>query len=116
MVITEFFFFWPHHLAKNSFTRKKSYDQLRQHVKKQRRYFTDKGSSNQIYGSSNSHVWMWELGYEEAECQRIAAFKLWHWRRLLWVPWSARRSNQLILKEISPEYSLEGLMLKLKLQ
>ena len=50
------------------------------------------------------------------ECQRIDAFELWHWRRLLRVPWTARRSNQSILKEISPEYSLEGLMLKLKLQ
>ena len=48
-----------------------------------------------------------------AECQRIDAFKLWHWRRHLRVPWSARRSNQSILKEINPEYSLEGLMLKL---
>ena len=51
-----------------------------------------------------------------AECQRIAAFELWCWRRLLRIPWTARRSNQSILKEISPEYSLEGLMLKLKLQ
>ena len=60
-------------------------------------------------------------GYEswtikKAECRRIDAFELWCWRRLLRVPWTARRSNQSILKEISPEYSLEGLMLKLKLQ
>ena len=53
---------------------------------------------------------------KKAEHQRIDAFKLWCWRRLLRVPWNARRSNQSILKEISPEYSLEGLMLKLKLQ
>ena len=52
----------------------------------------------------------------KAEHQRIDAFKLWCWRRLLSVSWTARRSNQLILKEINPEYSLEGLMLKLKLQ
>ena len=52
----------------------------------------------------------------KAERQRIDAFELWCWRRLLRVPWTARRSNQSILKEISPEYSLEGLMLKLKLQ
>ena len=52
----------------------------------------------------------------KAECQRIDAFELWCWRRLLRAPWTARRSNQSILKEISPEYSLEGLMLKLKLQ
>ena len=60
-------------------------------------------------------------GYEswttkKAEHQRIDAFELWCWRRLLRVPWTARRSNQSVLKEISPEYSLEGLMLKLKLQ
>ena len=53
---------------------------------------------------------------KKAECRRIDAFELWCWRRLLTVPWTARRSNQSILKEISPEYSLEGLMLKLKLQ
>ena len=53
---------------------------------------------------------------KKAECWRIDAFELWCWRRLLRVPWTARRSNQSILKEISPEYSLEGLMLKLKLQ
>ena len=53
---------------------------------------------------------------KKIECQRIDAFELWYWRRLLRVPWTARRSNQSILKEISPEYSLEGLMLKLKLQ
>jgi len=58
---------------------------------------------------------MWELDYK-VECQRIDDFQLWCWRRLLRVPWTARRSNQSILKEISPEYSLEGLMLKLKLQ
>ena len=60
-------------------------------------------------------------GYEswtvkKAEYQRIDAFELWYWRRLLRVPWTARRSNQSILKETSPEYSLEGLMLKLKLE
>ena len=53
---------------------------------------------------------------KKKECQRIAAFELWCWRRLLRVPWIARKSNQSILKEINPEYSLEGLMLKLKLQ
>ena len=53
---------------------------------------------------------------KKAECRRTDAFELWCWRRLLRVPWTARRSNQSILKEISPEYSLEGLMLKLKLQ
>ena len=62
-----------------------------------------------MYGCEN-----WTI--MKAECQRIDAFELWCWRRLLRVPWTARRSNQSILKEISPEYSLEGLMLKLKLQ
>ena len=56
----------------------------------------------------------WTL--KKAECWRINAFELWCWRRLLNIPWTARRSNQSILKEISPEYSMEGLMLKLKLQ
>ena len=69
----------------------------------------------QSYGFSSSCVWMWELDYK-AGCQRIDAFELWYWRRLLRVPWAAGSSNQSILKEISPEYSLEGLMLKLKLQ
>ena len=61
-----------------------------------------------LYGCEN-----WTI--KKAECQRTDAFRLWCWRRLLIVPWAARRSNQSILKEISPEYSLEGLMLKLKL-
>ena len=62
-----------------------------------------------IYGCES-----WTI--KKAECQRIDAFKLWCWRRLLRVPWTARRSNQSILKEIGPEHSLESLMLKLKLQ
>ena len=94
---------------------KKSCDQPRQYIKKQRHYFTNKGLSSQSYGFSSNHVWMWELDYK-VEHQRIDAFELWHWWRLLKVPWTARRSNQSILKDISPEYSLEGLMLKLKLQ
>ena len=80
-------------------------------------YFTNKNLPSQSYGFSNSHVWMWELDCNESwVLARIDAFELWCWRRLLRVPWTARRSNQSILKEISPEYSLEGLMLKLKLQ
>ena len=63
-----------------------------------------------------SHVWMWELNQKKPEHWRIDAFELWCWRRLVRVPWIARRPNQSILKEISPEYSLEGLMLELKLQ
>ena len=60
--------------------------------------------------------WFKSWTIRKAECQRIDAFELWCWRRLLRVPWTTRRSNQSILKEISPEYSLEGMMLKLKLQ
>ena len=84
--------------------------------RKQRHYFNNKGPSSQSYGVSSSHVWMWELDYKKAECRRIDAFQLWNWRRLLRVPWTTRKSKQSILKEISPEYSLEGLMLNLKLQ
>ena len=71
--------------------------------------------SSQSCGFSSSHVWMWELDYK-AEHWRIDAFELWCWRRLLRVPWIARRSNKSILKKSSPRYSLEGLMLRLKLQ
>ena len=64
---------------------------------------------------SLNNIWMWEFDYK-AEHRRIDAFEMWCWRRLLKVPWTARRCNQSILKEINPEYSLEGVMLKLKLQ
>ena len=95
---------------------KKSYDELRQHIKKQRHYFANKGPSSQNYGFSSSYVCMWHLDHKESWVSRIDAFELWCWRRLLRVPWTARRSNQSVLKEISPEYSFEGLMLKLQLQ
>ena len=92
---------------------KKSYEQPRQHIKKQRQYFANKGPSSQgccfpvvMYGCES-----WTI--KKAERRRIDAFELWCWRRLLRIPWTARRSNKSILKEISP--SLEGLMLKLKL-
>ena len=71
---------------------------------------------NQSYCFSSSHVWWWELDHSKAECWRIDAFELWCWRRLLRIPWTARISSQPILKEISPGCSLEGLMLKLKLE
>ena len=67
--------------------------------------------SSQGYGFSSGHVWMWKL-----DCEESWAPNNWCWRRLLRVPWTARRANQSILKEISPEISLEGMMLKLKLQ
>ena len=86
------------------------------HIKKQRHYFANKVCLVKamvfpvvMYGCES-----WTV--KKAECRRIDAFELWCWRRLLRVPWTARRSNQSILKEISPGCSLEGLMLKLKLQ
>ena len=124
---------------------KESYDKPRQHIKKQRHYFANKGPSRHLllgkkvmtnldsifktrditlptkvrlvkamvfsvvmYGCES-----WTV--KKAERRRTAAFELWCWRRLLRVPWTAKRSNQSILNGISPEYSLEGLMLKLKL-
>ena len=95
---------------------KKSYDKPRQHIKKQRHHFPNKSPYSQSYDFFSSHVSMWELDHKKAENWRTDAFELWCWGRLLKVPWTARKSNQSILKEISPEYSLEGLMLKLKLQ
>ena len=96
---------------------KKSYDQPRQHIKKQRHYITLPTEVRLVkamvfpvvmYGCES-----WTI--KKSKRWRIDAFELWCWRRPLRVPWTARRSNQSILKEISPEYSLEGLMLKLKL-
>ena len=94
---------------------KESYDQPRQHIKKQRHYFVNKDLSSQGYDFSSSHVWMWELDYTESWAPKTWCF-WWCWKRLLRVPWTGRRSNQSILKDISPECSLEGLMLKVKLQ
>ena len=91
---------------------KESYDQPRQHIKKQRHYFADKSPSSFLVVMYGCESWT----ISKAEPRKINAFELWCWRRLLRVPWTARRSNQSILKEISPEYSLEGLMLKLKVQ
>ena len=94
----------------------KSYDKPQYHIKNQKHYFANKGPYSQSCGFSSSHVWMWVLDIKKNENQRINAFELWCWRRLLRVTWTSRRTNQSILKEISPEYSLEELMLKLKLQ
>ena len=88
---------------------------LRVQVKMQRHYFTTKVClvKAMVFPVVMYECESWTI--KKAECQRIDAFELWCWRRLLRVLWTARRSNQSILKEISPEYSLEGLMLKLKL-
>ena len=95
---------------------KKNYDQPRQHSKKQRCHFADKGPSSQaiIFPVVSYGCKSWTT--KKAEHQITDASELSCWRRFLRVPWNARRANQSILKEISPEYSLEGLMLKLKLQ
>ena len=95
---------------------KKSHDQSRYHIKKQRHYSANKSLYNQSYGFSVVVYGCENWTIKKAECRRIDAFELWCWRRLLRDPWTAKRSNRSILKEISPEYSLEGLMLKLKLQ
>ena len=100
---------------KDTCSLKKSYDQHRQHVKKHITLLTKVC----LVKAMVSPVVMYESEswtIKKAEHRRIDAFELWCWRRLLRVPWTARRSNQSILKGISPEYSLEGLMLKLKLQ
>ena len=108
-------FDWSHAI-KMLISWKKSYHQPRQYIKKQRNItcrqrFLVKAVVFPVvkYGCEN-----WTI--KKSECQRIDAFELWCWRRLLRVPWTARRSNQSILKEITLGYSLEGLMLKLKLQ
>ena len=95
---------------------KKSYEKPREHIKKQRHYFADKGPSSQSYGFSSSCIWVWELHHKK-DC----APKNWCcWtvvlEKTLESPWASRRSTQSILKESNPEYSLEGLMLKMKLQ
>ena len=96
--------------------RKESYDQFRQHIKEQRHYFVPEVHLVKaivflvvVYGCES-----WTM--KKTECQIIDAFELWCWKRLLRVPWTARRYNQSILKEMSPGCSLEELMLKLKLQ
>ena len=96
--------------------KKKSYDKPRQHIKKQRHHFADKCQSSQSCGFSSSHVQIRELDYKESWAPKNWFF--WNVvleKTLERVPWTARRSNQSILKEISPEYSLEWLMLKLML-
>ena len=97
---------------------KKSYENPRQHIKKHRHYFANKGPSSQSFFFFPPVVM---YGYESCttkigKYQRIDAFDLWCYRRFLRVPWTAKSSNQSILKKISPECSLEGLMLKLKLK
>ena len=93
---------------------KKSYDQPRQHIKKQRYFFANKGLSSQGYGFPVVIYGCESWAIKKAECWRIDALELLCWRRFLRVPWTARRSNQSIVKEISPEYWSKGFMLKLQ--
>ena len=85
-------------------------------ILKSRDYFANKDPCSQSYGFSNSHYGCWSRTIKIAGHWSVDAFELWFWRRLLRVPWTVRRSNQSILKEINPEYSLAELMLTLKLQ
>ena len=94
----------------------KSYDQPRQHIKKHRHNFANKAPSSQSYGFPVLMYGCESWTIKEAEHRRIDGFELWCWRRLSRVPWTARKSNQSIRKVISSGCSLEGLMLKLKLQ
>ena len=95
---------------------KKNYDQPRQHIKKQRHYFVNKDPSNQSYGFSISHVWIWELDCKESWAQKNWCFWTVVLVKTLESPLDCKEINQSILKEMSPGCSLEGLMLKLKLQ
>ena len=100
---------------KKTFTPwKKSCDQPRQHIKKQRYFFANQSLSSQGYGFSSSHVWMWEFDYKESWVPKNWCFWTVVLKKTLESPLDCRRSKQSILKEISPEYSLEGLMLKLQ--
>ena len=101
------------HEIKDTCSLEESSDKPRQRIKKQRHHLANIGRTVKAMVFSSSHVQVWELGHKKAECWRVDAFKLWCWKSLLRVPWTARRSN---LKEISLEYSLKGLMVKLKLQ
>ena len=105
-----------HEIKRRLLLGRKSYDQPRQHIEKQRHYLstTIRLVKVMIFPVVMYECESWTI--KKAEHRRIDAFELWCWRRLLRVPWTARRSNQSILKEISPGYSLVGLMLKLKLQ
>ena len=85
-------------------------------LKSREHYFANKGPCSQSYGFPVVMYGCESWTVRKAECRKIDTFELWCWRRLLTVPWTARRSNQSILKEISPQCSLEGLILKLKLQ
>ena len=101
---------------KDACSWKKSYDQARQHIKMQRHYFANKGPSSQGYGFSNGRVWMWELNHKEGWASKNWCFWILVLEKTLESPLDSKEIKPVNLKEINPEYSLEGLMLKLKLQ
>ena len=107
---------WSHEIKRRLLLGRKLWPTPRQHIKKQRHYFADKDLSSQSFGFSSSHVWMWVLDYKESWSLKNWCFWTVVFEKSLESPWTARRSDQSILKEISPEYPLEGLMLKLKFQ
>ena len=107
---------WSHNIKGYFLLERKSMTNLDSVLKKQRYYFVNKDTYSQSSGFSSSHVWMWELDHKEGWTPKNWFFWSVVVEKTLESPWTAKRSNQSILKGISPEYSLEGLMLKLKLQ
>ena len=101
---------------KDTYSLEESYDQPRQHIKKQRHYFINKGPSSQSYGFSSSHVWLWELDYKESWTLKNWCFSSVLLEKTLESPLDCKDIQPVHLKEISPGISLEGMMLKLKLQ
>jgi len=107
---------WSHEIKRRLLLRRKVMTNLDSIFKSRDTTLPTKVRLAMYDGFSSSHVWMWDWTIKKAERRRTDAFEFWCWRKLLRVPWTARRSKQSILKEMSREYSLEGLMLKLKLQ
>ena len=109
-------FSWKTKQTKTLAPWKKSYEKPRQCSKKQRHYFANKGPYSQSYGFSSSHVWMWELDHKYSWALKNWCFWTVLLEKTVERPLDCKEINKSILKEISPQYSLEGLMLKLKLQ
>ena len=107
-----------HEIKKTLASWKKSYDKPKQHIKKQRHYFANKGPYSQSYGFSHSHVWIWDLDHNKGWALKNWCFQTLVLEKTLESPLDCKEINPVnsTLKEINPEYSLEGLMLKLKLQ
>ena len=101
-----------HEIKRCLLLRRKAMPNLKQHIKKQKHHFAKGPVKATVFPAVVYRCESWTI--KKAEHQRIDTFKLWHWRRLLRVCWRARRSNKSVLKEINPEYSLEGVKLKLQ--